>query len=51
MLAQAALSLQRDVDKSAVGGGFWTPATVFDDKLLNRLRDFAGMTFELDREA
>jgi short subunit dehydrogenase-like uncharacterized protein len=51
MLAQAALSLHRDVDKSAVGGGFWTPATVFDDKLLNRLRDFAGMTFDLDRDA
>ena len=51
MLSQAALSLHRDVDKSVVGGGFWTPATVFDDKLLNRLRSFAGMTFDLDTES
>ncbi len=50
MLAQAALSLHRDVDKNTIGGGFWTPATVFDEKLVNRLRNFAGMTFELDEE-
>ncbi|MFT4860840.1 MAG: short subunit dehydrogenase-like uncharacterized protein [Pseudohongiellaceae bacterium] len=50
MLTQAALSLHRDVDKSAVAGGFWTPATVFDEKLLERLRNFAGMRFELDSE-
>ncbi len=50
MLAQAALSLHRDVDKNAVAGGFWTPATVFDEKLLERLRNFAGMSFELDSE-
>lgn len=50
MLAQAALSLHRDVDKNAVKGGFWTPATVFDHRLLDRLKKFAGITFELDSE-
>lgn len=47
MLAQAAISLHLDVDKKMSPGGFWTPATVFDDKLLDRLRKHAGMTFEL----
>ena len=47
MLAQAAISLRRDVDKGEVGGGFWTPATVFNSKLIERLQDYAGMTFEV----
>ena len=47
MLAQAGISLRRDVDKGEVGGGFWTPATVFNSKLIDRLQDHAGMTFEL----
>jgi short subunit dehydrogenase-like uncharacterized protein len=47
MLAQAAISLHRDLDKGDSPGGFWTPATVFNDKLLDRLRAHAGMTFEL----
>lgn len=47
MLAQAAISLHRDVDKGDVKGGFWTPATVFDEKLIDRLRRFAGMTFDV----
>ncbi len=48
MLAQAGLSLRRDVDEGEVGGGFWTPATVFNDKLITRLIDYAGMNFELE---
>lgn len=48
MLAQAGISLRRDVDEGAVGGGFWTPATVFNDKLIKRLVDHAGMNFELE---
>lgn len=47
MLSQAAISLRRDVDKRRVGGGFWTPATVFDDKLLDRLRNYAGIQLEV----
>lgn len=48
MLAQAGISLRRDVDKGKVGGGFWTPATVFDDKLITRLISNAGMSFEIE---
>jgi len=51
MLAQAAISLRRDLDKRDSPGGFWTPATVFDNKLLDRLRAHAGMTFELIPDA
>lgn len=47
MLSQAAISLRRDVDKGRLGGGFWTPATVFDDKLLDRLRNYAGIQLEV----
>jgi len=47
MLAQAGISLHRDVDKGSIGGGFWTPATVFGDKLIERLQSHAGMSFEL----
>lgn len=50
MLAQAAISLHRDVDKNSVPGGFWTPATVFNDSLIERLQQFAGMTFEKDSD-
>jgi len=48
MLAQAGISLRRDVDEGEVAGGFWTPATVFNDKLITRLIDYAGMGFELE---
>ncbi len=48
MLAQAGISLRRDVDEGEVGGGFWTPATAFNDKLITRLIDNAGMNFELE---
>ncbi len=48
MLAQAGISLRRDVDEGDVGGGFWTPATAFNDKIFTRLIDYAGMDFELE---
>ncbi|PCJ26621.1 MAG: saccharopine dehydrogenase [SAR86 cluster bacterium] len=47
MLAQAGISLRRDVDKGELTGGFWTPATAYGDRLLERLQSHAGMTFEL----
>jgi len=47
MLAQAAISLRRDVDKGRIPGGFWTPATVFDDKFLDRLTNYAGIQLEV----
>lgn len=48
MLAQAGISLRRDVDEGEVAGGFWTPATAFNNKLITRLKDHAGMDFELE---
>ena len=47
MLAQAAICLAKDISKTDKPGGFWTPATLFGDLLIQRLRDHAGLTFEL----
>ncbi|MGQ9424886.1 saccharopine dehydrogenase family protein [Gilvimarinus sp. F26214L] len=47
MLAQAALCLSSEVDRDKVPGGFWTPATALDGKLLARLERHAGLRFEL----
>jgi len=45
MLAEAAVCLAQD--KLAVKGGFWTPASALDGKLLDRLIANAGLTFEV----
>jgi short subunit dehydrogenase-like uncharacterized protein len=47
MLGQAAACLALDVDKVATPGGFWTPATIFGDRLIQRLTAHSGLTFEL----
>jgi short subunit dehydrogenase-like uncharacterized protein len=47
MLGQAGACLAFDVPKEEKPGGFWTPASIFGDHLLNRLRDHSGLTFEL----
>ena len=46
MLSQAAACLAKDVPEDAPGG-FWTPATLLGDKLIDRLTADAGLTFEL----
>jgi short subunit dehydrogenase-like uncharacterized protein len=46
MLGEAALCLA-GLDKAAKPGGFWTPATLFGDPLIEALRERAGMTFEI----
>lgn len=46
MLCQAAACLALDIDKSDRPGGFWTPATLFGDRLQKRLVAHAGLTFE-----
>jgi short subunit dehydrogenase-like uncharacterized protein len=46
MLAEAALAFA-DVDRDTVGGGFWTPATMFGDLLVDRLVEHAGLTFDV----
>jgi short subunit dehydrogenase-like uncharacterized protein len=47
MLGQAAACLALDVDKAATPGGFWTTATIFGDRLIQRLTAHSGLTFEL----
>jgi short subunit dehydrogenase-like uncharacterized protein len=47
MLGQAGVCLARDIDKEDTPGGFWTPATIFGDQLIERLRRDAGLTFEV----
>jgi short subunit dehydrogenase-like uncharacterized protein len=37
MLGQAAACLALDVDRGTPSGGFWTPATIFGDRLIQRL--------------
>jgi short subunit dehydrogenase-like uncharacterized protein len=47
MLGQAAACLVQDISKKNVSGGFWTPASIFGTKLITRLENHAGLTFEL----
>jgi short subunit dehydrogenase-like uncharacterized protein len=47
MLAQAAACLAQDISKENVPGGFWTPASIFGDKLITRLESHSGLTFEI----
>jgi short subunit dehydrogenase-like uncharacterized protein len=47
MLGQAAACLAQDISKDKVPGGFWTPASIFGSKLITRLENHAGLTFEL----
>lgn len=45
MIAQAGLSLAQDVSKADKPGGFYTPAAIFDERLITRLQNFSGLTF------
>ncbi|MCL6268849.1 saccharopine dehydrogenase NADP-binding domain-containing protein [Sansalvadorimonas sp. 2012CJ34-2] len=47
MLGQAGLSLACDIERSECGGGFWTPASIFDERMFDRLKHFAGLKFEV----
>lgn len=47
MLAQAALCLAQDISKDDVGGGFWTPASTMGDRLIERLQEHSGLSFEV----
>ena len=46
MIAEAALCL-RHVDRAEVAGGFWTPASAMGQRLIPRLTEKAGLTFEM----
>lgn len=47
MLGQAAACLASDISKKQVAGGFWTPAAIFGDHLVERLQAHSGLTFEV----
>ena len=48
ILSQAALSLAFDISKEEKGGGFWTTASVFDQRFLDRLTQHAGLSFTVE---
>jgi short subunit dehydrogenase-like uncharacterized protein len=47
ILGQAADCLARDISKKQVAGGFWTPAAIFGDRIIERLQAHSGLTFEV----
>jgi short subunit dehydrogenase-like uncharacterized protein len=47
ILGQAAACLVQDISKEDRKGGFWTPASIFGDKLITRLVAKAGLTFDV----
>jgi short subunit dehydrogenase-like uncharacterized protein len=47
MLGQAGACLVLDLAESGRKGGFWTPATLFGDRLIERLVAHSGLTFEV----
>lgn len=46
IMSQAAACLAQDVS-SEIKGGFWTPATLMGDALIERLNQHAGVTFKV----
>jgi short subunit dehydrogenase-like uncharacterized protein len=48
MLGQAAVCLVEDISKEDKAGGFWTPASVFGDKIIDRLEKHAGLSFTIE---
>lgn len=47
ILGEAAVCLALDVSKDSVKGGFWTPATAMGNKLIERLNQYAGVSFSI----
>jgi short subunit dehydrogenase-like uncharacterized protein len=47
MLGEAAACLALDIGKRDRPGGFWTPATIFGERLIERLRAHSGLEFEM----
>ena len=47
MLGQAAVCLAQDIGKDQCAGGFWTPASIFGDTLIQRMSKDSGLTFSV----
>jgi len=50
MLAESALCLVHDVDRSATGGGVWTPGAAMGMALVRRLEARAGLRFSVEED-
>jgi short subunit dehydrogenase-like uncharacterized protein len=50
MLGEAAACLALDIAHPQSPGGFWTPATIFGDRLIERLTANAGLAFEVQAD-
>jgi short subunit dehydrogenase-like uncharacterized protein len=48
MISESALCLARDVGRDRAPGGVWTPGAAMGETLIARLRQHAGITFEID---
>ena len=48
LISESALCLLKDVDRTATGGGVWTPGAAMGTKLIARLQARAGLTFALE---
>jgi short subunit dehydrogenase-like uncharacterized protein len=49
MIAESALCLVQDVDRSVTGGGVWTPGAAMGQALIDRLQaPRAGLTFGVE---
>lgn len=48
MLGQAGVCLAWDLAGEEPAGGFWTPATALDGRLLERLEQYAGLSFSVE---
>ena len=50
MVAESALCLLRDVDRSMTGGGVWTAGSAMGLTLMRRLEQNAGLSFALQSD-
>ena len=48
MIAEAALCLAKDIDKTTTSGGVYTPAPAMGEALIARLQDNAGLIFTIE---
>ena len=51
MIGEVAVCLARDLPKSALPGGVWTPGAAIANKIIPRLIENAGMKFDVLTEA